>query len=146
MKARLLELQEAAAKSSEVTVQSLLDELEQARARAHSIDQLSAATAAIMGKAKLAGLLRDKLEIGSPGAFDDCDSVEAVADRLLDGPGGPTERFKPVTDADRQALAELLERNNVAVQELLAGIRARPVVAVRVDHPGEVPRRRPLTG
>ena len=51
--------------------------MEQARSRAHSLDQLSAATTAIMGKAKLAGLLRDKIEIGSAGDFDACDSVEA---------------------------------------------------------------------
>jgi hypothetical protein len=57
--------------------------MEQARSRAHSLDQLSAATTAIMGKAKLAGLLRDKIEIGSAGDFDACDSVEAVADKLL---------------------------------------------------------------
>ena len=39
----------------------------------------------------------------------------------------------PVTDEDRRALAELLEPNNA--EELLAGIRALPVVAVRVDSP-----------
>jgi len=79
------------------------------------------------------GLLRDKVEIGGPGSFDDCDSVEAVADKLLDGAGDPVEQFRPVTDEDRQDLTDLLRRQYAEVRELLDAIRARPVVAVRTD-------------
>ncbi|MGC1902074.1 MAG: terminase small subunit, partial [Pseudolabrys sp.] len=42
IRARLAEIQAQAATKSEVTVQSLLDELEHARARADSLDQLGA--------------------------------------------------------------------------------------------------------
>jgi hypothetical protein len=79
------------------------------------------------------GLLPDKVEIGGPGSFDDCDSVEAVADKLLDGAGDPVEQFRPVTDEDRQDLTDLLRRQYAEVRELLDAIRARPVVAVRTD-------------
>ena len=57
VQARLRELQETVAEANEVTVSSLLNELEQARARASSLDQLSAAVRAIEAKAKVSGLL-----------------------------------------------------------------------------------------
>src|SRR6516164_1324857 len=51
---RLTELQEEAAKQSEVTVQSLMAELEHARQHADTLGQLSASVRAISEKAKLA--------------------------------------------------------------------------------------------
>src|SRR6516162_8643352 len=56
IKARVLEICEAGAKSAEVSVTSLLAELEAARAQATSLGQLSAAVRAISEKGKLAGL------------------------------------------------------------------------------------------
>ena len=135
---RLAELQAEAAKSSEVTVQSLLSELEEARSQASSLDQLSAATAAIMGKAKIAGLLRDRVEIGGPGDFDSCNSVEAVASKLLQE---PMVRFRAVDEQDRQGLADLLQRHGDEVQEYLAAINARPVTVTTVQSPAEARRR-----
>ena len=52
VQARLRELQEAVAKKTEVTVESLLAELEHARQRADGLDQLSAAVKAISEKAR----------------------------------------------------------------------------------------------
>ena len=52
VKARLAHLQAMAAKASEVTVESLLGELEHARQRADGLDQLSAAVKAISEKAR----------------------------------------------------------------------------------------------
>ena len=60
---RLAELQHEAAKASEVTIQSLLAELEHARSRADSLDQLSASVKAIEAKAKVSGLLTQRIEI-----------------------------------------------------------------------------------
>jgi len=134
---RLAELQSIAAKDSEVVV-SLLAELEDARKRADSLEQLSAATTAIMGKAKLAGLLRDKVEIGAAGDFDSCDSVEAVADKLLQE---PQVRFRPVNEEDRQGLVDLLQRHGEEVQEYLAAIFARPVTVTTVVQSPEARRR-----
>jgi phage terminase small subunit len=59
---RIRELQTEAAKSIEVTVNSLIAEAERARALAESKDQASAMVSAIALKARLAGLLIDKTE------------------------------------------------------------------------------------
>jgi phage terminase small subunit len=60
IKARVAEIQAENAKKSEVTVQSLLNELEDARCQAMTKDQMAAACKAIMGKAQLAGAHRSK--------------------------------------------------------------------------------------
>ena len=63
---RILELQELAQERHSITVDSLTDELENARQTACEAGQASAMVAATMGKAKLHGLLTDKQEITSP--------------------------------------------------------------------------------
>jgi hypothetical protein len=62
VQARVAELQAAAAKASEVTIQSLLNELEEARTKATSLDQLSAAVRATEVKARVSGLLVQRIE------------------------------------------------------------------------------------
>lgn len=61
---RVAELQQSLVKRHEVTVDSLMLELEEARTAAMGATnpQSAAAVAATMGKAKLAGLLIDKIE------------------------------------------------------------------------------------
>jgi len=59
---RIHELQSEAAKSTEVTVRSLIAEAERARSLAESKDQASAMVGAITLKARLAGLLIDRTE------------------------------------------------------------------------------------
>jgi len=54
--ARLDELGAATAKRHEITIDDLIEELEQARQTALSCDQSSAAVSATMGKAKLLGM------------------------------------------------------------------------------------------
>ena len=63
---RILELQELAQVRHSITVDSLTDELENARLTACEAGQASAMVAATMGKAKLHGLLTDKAEVTSP--------------------------------------------------------------------------------
>ena len=63
VKGRIAELQAQAAERALVTVQSLTQELEEARALALQEGQPSAAVSASMGKAKLHGLLVDKAEL-----------------------------------------------------------------------------------
>lgn len=60
--ARIKELQSASAERTLVTVESLTQELEAIRVVAVTEKQASAAVSAVMGKAKLHGLLVDKLE------------------------------------------------------------------------------------
>src|SRR5262245_29177276 len=59
-----------AAARAEVTVVSLLNELEDARKQAVEINQPSAAVSAIVAKAKVAGLIVDRKEVGKPGEFE----------------------------------------------------------------------------
>jgi len=61
--ARVLEIQQAAATSAEVTVASLLAELEEARSKATSLNQLSAAVRATAEKAKISSLLVEKQQV-----------------------------------------------------------------------------------
>lgn len=80
---RVRELQEQAALSTKVTVQSITAELEEARALAKANDQASAMVAASSTKAKLHGLAVDKHEHGVPGSFSDATSTRELAEAML---------------------------------------------------------------
>ena len=83
IQARLAELQGAAAKKSEVSVASLLDELEAAREKASNLDQLSAAVRAIEAKAKVSGLLVKQIEVTTvEQEFGRCETFSDLADAL----------------------------------------------------------------
>ena len=60
---RLFEIHEAAAERSVVNIESITAELNTAKDLAENLDQPSAMTAAIMGKAKVNGLLVDKVDV-----------------------------------------------------------------------------------
>ena len=79
---RVKELMAGGAKRAEVTVASLLNELEQARIGASDDGQFSAAVQAIAGKARLSGL--DRTENGGTGSeFSRCETVDALMQSLL---------------------------------------------------------------
>jgi hypothetical protein len=69
VRARIAELQGEVSKETKITVQSLIAELEEARLKATSLRQLSAVVRAIESKAKISGLLVQRMEIGSAGEF-----------------------------------------------------------------------------
>ena len=94
--------QKKVAKKAEVTVDSLMAELEQARKLALKEKQASAAVTATMGKGKLAGLLVEKHKhSGAVGTYDlknlsddDLDRLEQILGPLADAggdSGGPGE-------------------------------------------------------
>jgi phage terminase small subunit len=125
---RLAELQGEIAGENKITVASLLDELEDARKRADSLDMLSAVVKAISEKAKIAGLMApQKLEIGAPGSFEKCETPEQVVDELL------TYELHPcieVHERDRRTLVEMYLKHFAEVEEFIAGLKARPVNVV----------------
>jgi hypothetical protein len=82
---RVQELQAAAAKKTGVTVETLLAELEQAREAAQTKEQYSASVQAVLGKARITGLLRDRIEVGGPGEFSSCQTVDEILDRFALG-------------------------------------------------------------
>jgi pyruvoyl-dependent arginine decarboxylase (PvlArgDC) len=79
IQARVREIAATAAKRNEVTEDSLIEELEQARLAALEAEQASAAVAATMGKAKVWGLLVERKETGKPGDFDNMTVEELKA-------------------------------------------------------------------
>ena len=69
--ARVIELMEGHQERHNVTVDSLTKELDEARSLAQSVEQPAAMTGAIMGKAKLHGLITDNKKIsGALGVAD----------------------------------------------------------------------------
>jgi hypothetical protein len=70
IRCRIEELKERGAVRAEVTVASLLGELEEARKLALKPGQASAAAQCSMGKAKICGLIIDRHEVGDVGKFD----------------------------------------------------------------------------
>ncbi|MFN3498705.1 MAG: terminase small subunit [Pannonibacter indicus] len=89
--------QQKVAKKAEVTVDSLMAELEQARKLALKEKQASAAVTATMGKGKLAGLLVEKhRHSGAIGTYDltnisdeELDRLEQILGPLADVGGDP---------------------------------------------------------
>lgn len=80
VKERLQELTAMAAKRHEITVDTLLDDLETDRRLAHQAAQSGAAVAATMAKAKLLGLVVERKEAGAPGEFSNLHSIADVLD------------------------------------------------------------------
>jgi phage terminase small subunit len=72
VQARVAELQSEVAATTVVTIEGLINEMEEPRKKATDLKQLSAAIKAIEGKAKLSGLMveRQQVEVGGPGSFD----------------------------------------------------------------------------
>jgi hypothetical protein len=89
VRARLAELQAATARRTLITVESLCDELEQARLGATSAEQYTAAVQAITTKAKITGKLIDRMEVGGVGEFarygSNIEVIDALIDQLGDG-------------------------------------------------------------
>lgn len=84
--ARIAKLKEKHAKRHNVTVDSLVAELEQIKQVALSAEtpQTSAAVAAVMGKAKLTGLDKQLIELSGSVAVTLSNSQRAALDKALD--------------------------------------------------------------
>lgn len=130
IRARLAELQAEAAKSSAVTLESIIAELTDAATVARSRGQAQALVSAAMSKAKLAGLMVERVEVGNPGDFDNLTSTAAIVDRTLEL---LVEQFVPIDEKDRQGLIALHERWLQETEDYVNAIKARPVIAERVD-------------
>ena len=81
-------------------------------------------------KAKLNGLLTERIEIGEAGEFDSLTSTAAIVDSYLEQ---VIEKFRPVDQADREALLAMFKTFFAEVEEFIASLNARPVLAERVD-------------
>jgi terminase small subunit-like protein len=131
--ARIAELQGSAARSTQITIQSICAELDAANEVARERGQAAAMVSASALRAKLAGLMVERVEVGGAGDFSRDDSLEDMANKMLADAGGPVELFRPVDQRDRERLIKLLERFQTDIGEFFNALRARPIVAERVD-------------
>jgi hypothetical protein len=135
--ARLAELQEAVAESSQVTVASLLRELEHARKRADSLDQLAASVKAIEAKAKVSGLLTQKIELNANTnngmTYDDENTSVDVALRMA------KEAAVVLSEKELAEFMEVIHDAWASITQFLASCKARPVSEVSAS---EIERKR----
>jgi hypothetical protein len=82
VKRRLAEIGARMMKKTEVTIESLLDDLAEDRELARELGQPSAAIAATQLTAKLCGLLVDRKETGAPGEFAQAETSADVVDQV----------------------------------------------------------------
>lgn len=75
---RIRELKKQMATRNRITVDSLVEELDEARVAAMALSQPSAAISASMSKARLVGLIVDRKEQGAPGDFAAMQTEEQV--------------------------------------------------------------------
>jgi phage terminase small subunit len=87
VRVRVAELQAASAERAEVTAADLSEQLEDIRKRALEANQMGAAAQAVMGRAKLHGLIIDKAEVKDVTPIDPA-ARQAEIDRLLAKRGG----------------------------------------------------------
>lgn len=76
---RVMELQERAAKRTVVTIQSITEELDEAKDLAEREGQAAAMTGAILGKAKVNGLIVNKSEVTRKRDISELDDAEIDA-------------------------------------------------------------------
>lgn len=81
--ARVAELQAITARSAEITIESICAELDQANQIAMQNGQAAAMVSASTLRAKLAGLLTQKIEVTNVNSMDEADTFEAIADLFV---------------------------------------------------------------
>ena len=100
VKRRVDELRRGLGRRSEVSATSLIEDLQADRRLAISLKRPGDAIKATMGVARIAGLLIEKREVGSPGGFDRAETLRQIAER----------HGQEVVDLLRQALGESTSR------------------------------------
>jgi hypothetical protein len=99
---RLVELQKAMAERADVTEESLLNELEQARQVASQNSQASAMVSATVAKGKLTGHFVERQERGNPGDFSQDQTPEQIIARLRDlGDDKAADIMQAMVNADK---------------------------------------------
>jgi len=114
---RVHELQAQALRKKKITVESIVEELEEARDIAKQGNQANAMVAASTGKAKILGLVVDRTEQGKPGDFAQANDQANVAKMLLRNAGMDESEVSEVACAEAlEALGHFNERIAAIVQ------------------------------
>jgi hypothetical protein len=117
---RVQEIVGRGARRAEVTVESLLNELDDVLAGAMSSGQYAAARAVIDSKARLKGLFIDRVEVGAAQPFRDCETSDEVIDRIIAEAGGAHGLLKQLRE-----LAEKIE-HRAALTAVVVRERTKP--------------------
>jgi hypothetical protein len=129
---RVEELQSRGAERAEVSVASLLQELEAAREKASNLDQLSAAVRAIEAKAKVSGLLVQKVEVTNiDSQFDEAETIEDVMAAMV-----------AAFEADGYSFSEYQRRELAArftaFTDFLTACKPKPAYVIEGNSPADI--------
>src|SRR5262245_32362559 len=133
---RLTELQAEAAKKSEVSVQSLLNELEEARLKAGSLEQYGTVVKAIVAKAQIAGISTQRIEVSHSYDFTHCNTTQDVADGIALDYGAELK------EKERIEFCGLIQRWSDEVENFLKPLKARTVEIIPPKPAYEYERKR----
>jgi hypothetical protein len=122
---RVSELQGAVASKAVISVESICAELDEANAVAKAHGQAGAMVSASTLRAKLAGLLREKVEISSPSPFSQCKTTTELLEAILRDLGV----LHPRPEQVEQARA-LMETHNAEWNALAEG---RPPITINAE-------------
>ena len=113
---RITELRERIMRRSDVTIEAILSEYEEARNLAKSQEKAAEMLAASEKKAKLVGLLVDRREVGNAGEFDAMNEPSAILEKVAEeaGPEAAMALAKAFGLMDDQAIekAKLLDSDS----------------------------------
>jgi phage terminase small subunit len=121
IRARFAELQAEIAKENVVSIGSLLVELEEARQKASNLDQLSAAVRAIEAKAKISGLLTQRIEVTEVNEFAGCETMGDVSAAIARSEGVELNAEELI------AFTKVVTGSYDAMKHFLASCNAEPV-------------------
>jgi phage terminase small subunit len=124
IQARLTELQSEAAKVSEVSVQSLISELEYARKRADSLDQIAASVKAVQVKAQIAGISEQRVRVTHETLEAPDGTVEDIAEWMA---WVYEDHHVRLTEAEKVEFSALLRHWHEAIQNFLRPLKAKQI-------------------
>jgi hypothetical protein len=102
VKTRLAELAAPTVKKTRATIDTLAEQFDAVFDGAMGSAQFGAAGSAAAAKSKLLGFMRDRLEVGSVGSFDACETMPQLVEALL-ADQSATEALETL-DAMREAI------------------------------------------
>ena len=137
IQARVSESQGAVARKAVISIESICTELDEANAVAKAHGQAGAMVSASTLRAKLAGLLTDKVEISAPSPFSQCKSTTELLQAMLRDLGVLHPRPEQVEQA-----RTIMDLYNADLEALAKG---RPPITIdAVALPSSRPLRRRL--
>jgi hypothetical protein len=137
---RLAELQAETAKSSAMTVESLVAELETVRQHASSDRQWGSAVKAIAEKIKLSGLLTTKLEVKD---MTEGPPQDATVEEIAAWFAWSYNDYKLVlSEEQKREFGGVLQHAFEAIENFLAPLAAKPVKTLPAKPQAEIERRR----